>query len=396
MKLLLLNGHGINFRVDNAKLHITDGRFSTEEKPEKYIFSPKRIDIDSIIVYGQSGNISIEAIKWLVKHNVQLSVLGWNGKLMTTMLPPESVQVNTKFAQYKAYSNVRQKTELARKFIQAKFVRTQVVLDWLKLRYPELNNDFSKETKRLPKARTTSEIRMVEARVASFYWQELVKIIPDKYEFKTREYQKRPWGAGDIINCMFNYGYSILEGECLRAINTAGLDCHVGFMHEKRIGKNSLAYDLQEPYRFLIDLSIINLIERNAMEKKDFVRTESYNLRLRPTGARKLVNEINNLFNSKARFQGKSCTWSYIIQIQTRELAHLLLGKKRELDLTLPNYKIKRQDTEELRKKILAMPYLAWKKLGFSKGTLHYLKKNARANKPFTINKHVYERLLDI
>ena len=39
------------------------------------------------------------------------------------------------------------------------------------------------------------------------------------------------------------------------------------------------------------------------------------------------------------------------------------------------------------------MPYAEWKKQGFSKGTLHYMKKNAKSDKPFTLNKHVKERL---
>ena len=34
-----------------------------------------------------------------------------------------------------------------------------------------------------------------------------------------------------------------------------------------------------------------------------------------------------------------------------------------------------------------------WQKMGFSKGALHYMKKNAESNKPFTLNKHVRERL---
>ena len=34
-----------------------------------------------------------------------------------------------------------------------------------------------------------------------------------------------------------------------------------------------------------------------------------------------------------------------------------------------------------------------WKKLGFSKGTLHYMKQNAKSDKPFTLNSHVLERV---
>jgi len=62
-------------------------------------------------------------------------------------------------------------------------------------------------------------------------------------------------------------------------------------------------------------------------------------------------------------------------------------------DFLKPSYEIERQDSNEIRKKILDISYSDWKKLGFSKGTLHHMKKNAMENKPFTLNKHVIERL---
>jgi CRISPR-associated protein Cas1 len=43
--------------------------------------------------------------------------------------------------------------------------------------------------------------------------------------------------------------------------------------------------------------------------------------------------------------------------------------------------------------KIVNISYANWQKMGFSKGTLHYMKKNAKAEKPFKLNKHVKERL---
>jgi CRISPR-associated protein Cas1 len=79
--------------------------------------------------------------------------------------------------------------------------------------------------------------------------------------------------------------------------------------------------------------------------------------------------------------------------LKTRELAHHLIGKKKTLDLVFPEYEIYRLDSEEVRKKILSIPYAQWTKQGFSKGTLHYMKKNAEGNKPFTLNKHVRERV---
>jgi CRISPR-associated protein Cas1 len=393
MKMLLLNGHGISMRVHGSKLYIKDGRFSVEDEPLEYVFAPKRMEFDSIIIYGQDGNISIDAIRWLIKHNVQVTILNWNGKLLTTMLPAESVQVKTKFAQYEAYKDEKLRISIARKIIQAKVERSKTLLEWLKTRYPEIEYDFSSEEERLKDATTIAEIIRAEARVAGQYWKQVISIIPDKYEFITRQYADTPFGAGDVVNCMLNYGYALLEAECLKAIHAAGLDPHVGFLHEMKMGKSSLAYDLQEPFRFLIDLAIISIIEKGLMDKKDFIRTENYNLRLRPSGAKKVVNEINIGINKKINYQSMQYSWHYVLMTKTRELAHFLADKKSSIHFNTPKIELNRVDTEELRKKIIDISYSKWKKLGFSKGTLHHMKHNASSDKPFKIYKDVQKRL---
>jgi CRISPR-associated protein Cas1 len=100
--------------------------------------------------------------------------------------------------------------------------------------------------------------------------------------------------------------------------------------------RNSLAYDFQEPFRFLVDLVAISLVESGAMESKDFIRTENIrtenirtenirtencSLKLKPTGVRRIVNEFSNMLNKKVSYQGKENTWSYVIFLKVRELA---------------------------------------------------------------------------
>jgi CRISPR-associated protein Cas1 len=394
MKMLLLNGHGINMRVDGAKLHIKDGRFTTAEEPEEYVFSPKRMDIDSIVVYGRSGSLSLEAIRWLIKHNVQVTLLDWNGKLLTTMLPSESTNVKTKFAQYHAYEDQDARVKLARKFIEAKLSKSEAVLDYLKQRYPEIEYDFSIDKSKLENAKSVREILGIEGGVAWKYWNEYVKAVPEEYDFKARtDNYRRANGAGDKVNVMLNYGYALLESECLRAINSVGLDAHVGFLHEMNPSKNSLAYDLQEPFRFIVDLAVMNLIEKGVMDSKDFIRTENFSLRLRPTGARKVTAEFNSVMNGKVEYRKKNSSWGSVLLVKARELSHQLVGKRKTVEFNKPVYVAERDDTDFLRKKIIDMPYSDWKKMGFSKGTLHYMKINAKAEKPFTLNAHVKERL---
>ncbi|WP_319507303.1 hypothetical protein [uncultured Methanolobus sp.] len=79
--------------------------------------------------------------------------------------------------------------------------------------------------------------------------------------------------------------------------------------------------------------------------------------------------------------------------MRTRELDQYLVEKMRAIDFSKPVYSVERQDSEETRQKILSISYSEWKKMVFSKGALHYMKKNAEAGKPFNLNTHVRERL---
>ena len=69
--------------------------------------------------------------------------------------------------------------------------------------------------------------------------------------------------ASDEFNAALNYGYGYLEGECRMAINAVGLEPAVGFLHEvsNYQTKESLAYDLQEPFRWLVDVLVLQAFE---------------------------------------------------------------------------------------------------------------------------------------
>ncbi|WP_406661505.1 CRISPR-associated endonuclease Cas1 [Methanolobus sp. ZRKC3] len=142
-----------------------------------------------------------------------------------------------------------------------------------------------------------------------------------------------------------------------------------------------------------VDLTVISLIESKKMDDKDFIRTESYSLRLKPSGAKKVTEEFNNRMNKKVAYKKQSVMWSYALLLKARELAQYLVGKRKNIDFSKPAYTVERHDSQDIRQKILEISYTDWKNMGFSKGTLHYMKQNAKGDKPFTLNKHVRERL---
>ena len=118
-------------------------------------------------------------------------------KLLTTILPPESVQVKTKFDQYRAYENASTRIKIAQKLIEAEFERSQIVLDYLEQRYLEVGNDLGLDTCRFSDTNTIKEVMGVEGAVAQIYWNEFKKSIPAEYEFDGRNIGKtgRPMGA---------------------------------------------------------------------------------------------------------------------------------------------------------------------------------------------------------
>ena len=71
----------------------------------------------------------------------------------------------------------------------------------------------------------------------------------------------------------------------------------------------------------------------------------------------------------------------YIILLKTRELVHVVTGKKKTLNFRKPNLVLERDYTQEIRDKIMNISYTEWKNLGDSTGTLHQLKKKVEENK---------------
>ncbi|APH39467.1 hypothetical protein BHR79_08225 [Methanohalophilus halophilus] len=47
----------------------------------------------------------------------------------------------------------------------------------------------------------------------------------------------------------------------------------------------------------------LNLIERDVRDTQDFIRTETYALRLKPAGARKVTEEVNKWLNKRAKYR---------------------------------------------------------------------------------------------
>jgi CRISPR-associated protein Cas1 len=393
----ILDGWGIKVKVQGSMLELTNGKLD-QRLPTSMRFTPRRCPFDSVVIDGFSGYVSLRALHWLGKNQIPLHVLDYDGTLLSSTLPKQPIKSDVRLAQYQAVNDPKKKHAIAKALIEAKLARSLQVLTRLSERYDvEMELRAAKlEASRLRKATTVSEIRTTEGRVALRYWQAIRKILPERLDFRTRSTTTHQNNASDCVNVSLNYVYSILESEVRRAVNSTGMESSVGFLHEFSATqtRESLVYDLQEPFRWFADLCVIEGFERGILDKEDFYFTFA-DLRYRFNEEPKLrfVDLIRERFNSTVRYKGRMLRWDTVIFEKTNELARYLTGKSKALAFMEPSPTLERFDNMDLRERIKALTSEDAKKLGIDKSTLYTLRQHVRKEPPFKLCRKTLEKL---
>ena len=381
-----------------SDLHVTNGREDFRQEQSTYTFRPRRIPYDSVIIDGHSGYISLQAFHWLSRNKVPVFILDYDGSMISSILPPSPVKADLRAAQIKASEDARKKFSIANAIVRAKVARSLQVLDWLAQRY-----DIQKQVRltkgealRLGRARSVVDLRTVEGRVALRYWQAYASVIPECFDFQGRMTSSHQNNASDPVNLALNYAYGVLEGECRAAINAIGLESSVGFLHETSgyQTKQSLVYDLQEPFRWIADVAVMGAFESGLLDLPDFYFTgDDYRYRFEPVAKVRLLDLLHERFNSKARYKGRASRWDTLIEQKTVELGHFLTNKSSSLAFDEPAPVLAGEDSRELRARILTLRSSDTKQLGIGDSTLHYLRRKAGQQRPFAIYRKVRAKL---
>jgi CRISPR-associated protein Cas1 len=325
--------------------------------------------------------------------------MNFDGTVISSILPPIPVKADLRAAQFRACADPAKKFAIAKCFVQAKIACNLQVLDWLAQRY-----DIAREVRlaqraaaRLGKCDDVVSLRSVEGRVATKYWLAFRKIIPETLLFEGRMTSSHQNNASDPFNAAENYGYGLLAAECRKAINSVGLEPSVGFLHEFSVyqTKESLVYDLMEPFRWLVDLSVIQAFESKALGTRDFYFTsDDYRYRFELDAKRRFIEILRERFNSGVAYKGRVLKWDTVIGQKVNELSRFLVGKLSTLDFREPAPVLERTDNRAVRETILRLTQSEARKRGIGKSTLHYLKRKATSDKNFKSYDKIHQKLI--
>lgn len=231
-----------------------------------------------------SGNVTISPhlMNLSCERGVAISYLDRNGKFLARVQGPVSGNVKLRLAQVSAYNDVARKGELARSFVIGKVANARNVL----LRRLRDHGDDQAVAIAADKMKSAlqalrdvapdaSTIRGIEGETAAVYFGVFDRLRTAGGEaFRFEERNRRP--PRDPMNALLSYVYVLLAHDCRGALECVGLDPQIGFLHEVRPGRSSLALDLMEEFRaVLADRLVLSLVNLKQVTERDFKVTES-------------------------------------------------------------------------------------------------------------------------
>jgi CRISPR-associated protein Cas1 len=261
---------------DGAYLHKELETLVIEQRIKGIKHKLMQLPIHSIGHIFCFGNIMVspQVMGFCGENGTGLSFFNMFGRFQARVVGKQSGNVLLRRAQYRASDE--QAVMIARSIIAAK-LRSSRSLLMRHTRNHTATVQLSKVTGRIKQIIAELEvqsdlerIRGFEGEAASHYFAVFNELITSNANgFILNGRTRRP--PKDPVNAMLSFLYSVLGNEISGALQGVGLDPQVGFLHQERPGRDSLAQDILEEFRaYIVDRLVLTLINRQQVKMTDF------------------------------------------------------------------------------------------------------------------------------
>ncbi len=242
------------------------------------------ISINNILCFGQIS-VSPFLMGYCGEQGIGLAFYTEYGKFLARVQGKQTGNVLLRRAQYRWADNEEKSVSIARLMVAAKITNARSVL-MRELRNHGENSILSEAVaklatslRRVQHAQSIDETMGIEGDAASSYFGVFNELLRGSgFSFGGRV--RRP--PTDPVNALLSFAYTLITHECSSALQGIGLDPYVGFLHQDRPGRVSLALDLLEEFRSpWADRFILTLINRQQIQLNDFVTEASGAVRLK-------------------------------------------------------------------------------------------------------------------
>jgi CRISPR-associated protein Cas1 len=266
-----------------------------------------------------------------------VTLLDRNGRFQARLVGPTGGNVLLRRAQHAALSDPARTLVLARHIVAGKLQNERQVL----LRAAREAGDPEDAAALGAAARALAEgiaavarpgdldgLRGVEGTAARAYFGAFDRMVrDDRAAFRLAGRNRRP--PLDRTNALLSFCYTLLLADCVAALEGAGLDPQVGFLHALRPGRPALALDLLEELRSPVaDRLALTLLNRRQLTRDDFEERPGGAVSLTAAGRKAVVVAYQERKEDEAphRILGRKLPVGLVPHIQARLLARHLRG----------------------------------------------------------------------
>lgn len=225
------------------------------------------------------GDVKLQAslLAKLGEKNIGIICLSGRKNTPTLFMPQPHNDAIRRLAQYEFAQNENFCLAFAKIIVRLKLI-TQKNWLWqaanlrldkkylLTLKVEELNNLINK----INEQTTLASLRGIEGKAAAVYFAALSLYLPPSLHFEGRN--RRP--PKDPFNAVLSLTYTLLHSESILTIHGAGLDPFIGFYHSIDYARESLACDLIEPIRPLVDNWLLGCFRKKILREEHFSTTQ--------------------------------------------------------------------------------------------------------------------------
>jgi CRISP-associated protein Cas1 len=253
------------------------------KKEEKPTVRLPLLNLENIVCFGYPG-VSPALMRACTENNIGLCFLSPGGRFLGRISGEVRGNVLLRKKQYRYSDNREESVKIAASFLYGKFYNCRKVLGRA-VRDHSLVVDCSKLEKAsetlkaysdgIAACETIHDLMGLEGIAGKTYFSVFDELVLQQREdFFFIHRSRRP--PRDNMNSLLSFYYVILANEVASALETVGLDPYVGFLHQDRPGRSSLALDMMEELRpVFADRLALSLVNRRQVAGKGFVQKES-------------------------------------------------------------------------------------------------------------------------
>lgn len=261
MPAIYVTEQGAQLGMDHRRLEVRKDGEVIAEFPMGHI--------DRVVILGNVG-ITTPALRRFMSEGIDLVFMSLSGRYYGRLSGETTPHVALRRAQYAAQGDPDFVLALAQRIVAGRIHNAKALLQWRRRKrqsgLDEVIADLSSYEARAARTQVLNSLRGVEGSATARYFGGYKALFGPEWRFTRRN--RRP--PRDPVNVMLSLGYTLLARATEDAARSVGLDHYAGFLHQDAYNRPSLALDLQEEFRVLIEDLAFRLVRDEVVTPDDF------------------------------------------------------------------------------------------------------------------------------